>query len=148
MGRVSNHAVVYARLIIDGNDYGVAVFIVQIRSMEDHKHMPGVKCGDMGPKMGFNDKDNGWLTMDHVRIPRANLLSRYLKVDRDGTFSIEGDLRILYSSMMYIRVQLVTTSRLLLIAGLLPAIRYSLVRRQFNNISGQKSETQLLDYQT
>ena len=32
--------------------------------------MPGVKCGDMGPKLGFHNKDNGWLSFDQVRIPR------------------------------------------------------------------------------
>lgn len=33
--------------------------------------MPGVKSGDLGPKLGYNSKDNGWLTFDHVRIPRT-----------------------------------------------------------------------------
>ena len=61
MGRFANHAVVFAKLIIEGNNYGVAPFIIQIRSLEDHKHVPGVKCGDMGPKFGYHSKDNGWL---------------------------------------------------------------------------------------
>jgi acyl-CoA oxidase len=36
--------------------------------------MPGIKCGDMGPKLGYGSKDNGWLTFDNVKIPRDNLL--------------------------------------------------------------------------
>ena len=32
--------------------------------------MAGIKCGDMGPKLGFYNKDNGWMTMEDVRIPR------------------------------------------------------------------------------
>jgi acyl-CoA oxidase len=32
--------------------------------------MPGVSTGDMGPKLGYNGKDNGWLTFDKVRVPR------------------------------------------------------------------------------
>ena len=31
--------------------------------------MPGVKSGDIGPKFGYNGKDNGWMTFDKVRIP-------------------------------------------------------------------------------
>jgi len=65
MGRYANFALVMARLVIESdgekNDYGVVPFIVQIRSLEDHKYMPGVKCGDMGPKFGYHSKDNGWL---------------------------------------------------------------------------------------
>ena len=75
LGRYANHAVVFARLIIpddDGglNNYGVAPFIVQLRSLDNHKHLPGVKTGDMGPKLGYRGKDNGWATFDQVRIPR------------------------------------------------------------------------------
>jgi hypothetical protein len=31
---------------------------------------------------------------------------KYVSVDKDGTFSIEGDLRVLYSVMMDIRLTL------------------------------------------
>lgn len=47
LGRLANHALVFARLIIpddDGetNDYGVVPFIVQTRDRETHKYMPGI----------------------------------------------------------------------------------------------------------
>ena len=107
MGRFANHALIFARLIIedDGNknDYGVLPFIVQIRHMDTHRFMPGIQCGDMGPKFGFNSKDNGWLTLDKVRIPRLNMPMRFTKVDRDGTFSIEADTRLIYSTMLKTR---------------------------------------------
>jgi len=78
MGRIANYALVMARLIVESdgssNDYGVAPFIVQIRDLNTHKFTPGIKCGDMGPKFGYNSKDNGWLTFDKVRIPRDQLL--------------------------------------------------------------------------
>ena len=74
MGRFANHAIVFARLKIESdgymNDYGVTPFMVQIRDTETHKYMPGCICGDMGPKLGFLSKDNGWLTLKDVRIPR------------------------------------------------------------------------------
>jgi acyl-CoA oxidase len=76
MGRFANHALVFARLLIpeeDGtiNDYGIAPFIVQVRCLKTHKHMPGVKSGDLGPKFGYSSKDNGWMTFDNVRIPKC-----------------------------------------------------------------------------
>jgi len=37
LGRTANFAVVYARLILPSGDHGVHPFLVQIRSLEDHK---------------------------------------------------------------------------------------------------------------
>jgi len=54
LGRHANFAIIYARLIIEGNDYGVFPFLIQIRDRDTHKHMSGIKTGDMGPKMGFH----------------------------------------------------------------------------------------------
>ena len=71
----ANHASFFARCIVDGNDYGVQCFIVQIRELDTHMPCKGVKVGDIGPKLGYNGKDNGWLMLDNVRIPRTNMLS-------------------------------------------------------------------------
>lgn len=122
--------------------------IVQIRSLEDHKHMPGIKTGDMGPKFGYHSKDNGWMTMKDVRVPRDQLLQKYVKVERDGSFSVQGDLRVLYAVMMTIRTQMVSGASMVQSMCATIALRYSVVRRQFKNISGQKEEVQLIDYQT
>jgi acyl-CoA oxidase len=106
LGNFSSHAVVFAQLVIDGNKYGVQPFLVQLRNVETWRYMPGVRCGDMGPKMGYHSKNNGWCTFDQVRIPRDQMLMRYLSVSREGDVSMEGDLRALYSVMMDIRVQI------------------------------------------
>jgi len=103
--------------------------------------MPGVKTGDMGPKLGYTGKDNGWATFDHVRIPRDQMLQKFVQVDREGTFSIEGDLREMYAVMMFIRNGLVSKTKTFIGKSLLIGLRYSVVRRQFKNISGQKEET-------
>ena len=77
------------------------------------------------------------------------MLMKYTSVDSEGGFAIEGDLRALYSSMMDIRVQLMGHSVEFMQRGLVIAIRYSAVRRQFkNNVDNPKTETKLLDYQT
>ena len=62
--------------------------------------MPGVECGDMGPKFGYLAKDNGYMIMNNVRIPRKQMLQRFITVDRDGSVQITGDVKILYSTMI------------------------------------------------
>ncbi len=42
VGHFATHAIVFAKLITRGVDYGVHPFIVQIRSLEDHTPMPGI----------------------------------------------------------------------------------------------------------
>lgn len=49
--------------------------------------------GDIGPKFGYNSKDNGYLILKNVRIPRSNMFRRFAEVDREGNFNIKGDLR-------------------------------------------------------
>ena len=109
--------------------------------------MPGVKSGDIGPKMGYNAKDNGWLTFDHVRIPRSQMLMRYNMVTRDGVYKERGYKRVLYSIMLATRVLMVKGASWDLQKGLTIGLRYSAVRRQFVNIDKTK-ETKILDYQT
>jgi acyl-CoA oxidase len=110
--------------------------------------MPGVKTGDLGPKLGYHGKDNGWATFDNVRIPRNQLLQKFISIDRDGTFSVEGDLREMYGVMMLLRTNILYKTKYFIGRALTIGLRYSVVRRQFKNISGQKLETQLIDYQT
>lgn len=69
--------------------------------------MPGIKTGDMGPKFGYRGKDNGWMTLNKVRIPRDQMLQRYIGVDREGSVEMNGDMRALYTTMMYIRYALI-----------------------------------------
>jgi len=54
---------------------------VQLRSLEDHSPLPGVTLGDIGGKFGsgaYNSMDNGVLRFDHVRIPRDQMLMRFV----------------------------------------------------------------------
>ena len=74
VGCYATHSIVMAKLIIEDNEYTVAPFIMQLRSLDDFSLLPGIKAGDMGPKMGYNSQNNGWVTFDHVRIPRNQML--------------------------------------------------------------------------
>ena len=82
LGKTATHAVVMARLFLGSRDLGPHPFVVQVRSIDTHLPLPGITVGDIGPKMGYNGVDNGFLRFDHVRIPRTALLGRYTKVSR------------------------------------------------------------------
>lgn len=40
----------------------------------------GIVVGDIGPKFGFSEVDNGFLKLENVRIARENMLMKYAKV--------------------------------------------------------------------
>ena len=155
MGKTSTHAVVMARLITHGRDRGPHAFVVQIRRNEDHQTMPGVTAGDIGPKMGYNAVDNGFLRFDHVRVPRRAMLMRYSKVDPDGTFHPPPVAKASYGTMVFVRSDIVMNAALYMKKAVTIAMRYNLVRRQ-SNPGGEKAsggvgqkglELQVIDYQ-
>jgi acyl-CoA oxidase len=77
LGLWANYACIFAKLIIDGKNYGMQAFITQIRDLDTHEALPGIKVGDLGPKLGMNSNDNGWMILDHVRVPRFNMLAGF-----------------------------------------------------------------------
>ena len=146
LGRNTSHAVVFARLKIDGDDYGVQPYIVQIRDTETWKHMKGVETGELGPKFGYTSKDNGWATFNNVRIPRENMLMRLTNVSKEGEVSLQGDPRVLYSVMMYIRMLIVRDCSAGVLMANQIALRYLSVRRQFATMKGRTEERTIIDY--
>ena len=52
----ATHAVVYAQLLINGAEYGVHVFFLQLRD-ENMEPLPGIEVGDIGTKVGENEAD-------------------------------------------------------------------------------------------
>lgn len=148
LGRFTTHGVVFARLIVDGNDYGVNAFIVQFRDLKTFKKLPGFSSGDMGAKFGYHSKDNGWAIFDKMRIPRRNMLMGIASLSKEGELSINGDPKVLYTTMMLIRLCIVCDSPNIAITALKIAFRYGAVRRQFATIKGEKHERKIIDYQT
>jgi acyl-CoA oxidase len=61
----------------------------------------------MGAKFGYTSKDNGWAIFTNKRIPRTDMLMGLAEVEKDGTFAITGDMRVLYIVMMTIRTIIV-----------------------------------------
>ncbi|KAF1791223.1 Acyl-CoA dehydrogenase/oxidase, N-terminal and middle domain [Phytophthora cactorum] len=63
--------------------------------------------GDIGPKVGFNSLDNGYAVFRNVRIPRRNMLMRYAKVLKDGTFIKPKSSKLVYLTMTQVRAYLI-----------------------------------------
>ncbi|CAK9057637.1 A chain [Durusdinium trenchii] len=147
MGRTANYAIVYARLIVEGRDLGIHNFMVQIRDLETHRPMPGVQVGDIGPKIGYNNQDNGFCRFERVRIPRTHMAMRQTTLHPDGRYeATEGRRTASYSAMTGVRVEIVLTTGYALSMACTIAIRYSAVRRQGFTSKDDGSEMCILDY--
>nr|XP_014342276.1 PREDICTED: peroxisomal acyl-coenzyme A oxidase 1 isoform X2 [Latimeria chalumnae] len=147
LGKTSNHAIVLAQLYTQGQCRGLHAFIVPIRQMGTHEPLPGVLVGDIGPKFGYDEVDNGYLKLDNVRIPRENMLMKYAKVEPDGTYVKPPSDKLTYGTMVFIRSLIVGESARNLAKASTIAIRYSAVRHQ-SELKPGEPEPQILDYQT
>ena len=68
------------------------------------------------------------------------------EVSKEGELSIKGDPKILYTTMMLIRLGIVMTCAPVSILALKIAFRYGAVRRQFSTIKGTRDERKIIDY--
>ncbi|CAF4863911.1 unnamed protein product [Pieris macdunnoughi] len=147
LGKTANHCIVVAQLYTQGKCYGVHTFIVQIRDLETHEPLPGVKVGEIGPKLGSNTADNGFLGFNNYRIPRDHMLMKNAQVLKDGTYKKLANAKLTYGTMVFVRVTLVSDSAFNLAKAATIAVRYSAVRRQSEAKPGAP-ESQVLDYPT
>ena len=62
-------------------------------------------------KLNFIRADNGYLGFKDYKVPRQNLLQRYITVNRDGSFTQASNnaIKFGYGSMLYLRVYLAMT---------------------------------------
>ena len=135
---------IFAQLIVKGKNYGVQSFIVRIRD-DDHKPMPGVEVGDIGPKIGFHAKDNGYLLFNNVRISKKDMLRKFISVSKTGEIKKKGDPKISYATMMSIRMYISCTYPKAYEQVITIAVRYSMFRRQFKNKANE--EIPIIEYQ-
>jgi acyl-CoA oxidase len=138
----SNCAAVYARLISGGKDYGVKVFVVQLRD-KNFDLLPGVSIGDIGSKMGRDAIDNGWIQFNKVEIPREYMLQKFTTIDADGTVNLTPLEQISYSALIKGRVSMVEDSHRHGARFIIIALRYAIGRQQFGDTN---NETQIINY--
>ncbi|MFT4201949.1 acyl-CoA dehydrogenase [Gordonia sp. (in: high G+C Gram-positive bacteria)] len=157
IGGAGQHArvsAVFAQLITgapgeEPHSRGVHCFFVPIRDAKGND-LPGVTTSDCGYKGGLRGVDNGRISFDNVRIPAENLLNRYADVAADGTYSspIESDNRRFFTMLGTLirgRVSVGATAGAAARKALTLAVRYALVRKQFETPDGS-SEVTILDY--
>jgi acyl-CoA oxidase len=143
-------ATVFAKLILDGKDYGVSAFIVPIRDKKGNT-LKGIHIFDCGRKMGLNGVDNGVIYFDKVVIPKENMLDRYSSVNEEGKFEspIASDNRRFFTMLGTLvggRIGIPRSGLAASKSGLTIAIRYGDQRRQFGPEGGR--EVPILNYRT
>ncbi|KAJ7718945.1 peroxisomal oxidase [Mycena metata] len=148
LGKTATHGVVQAKLVLPGGkDIGPHLFLVQLRSLNDHTVLPGIIIGDIGPKAGngFASTDNGFARFDHIRVPKLNMLSKFAGVTDDGQYVTPPHAKLSYGGMLYIRSGMVTTAGWTIARGATVAIRYATVRRQ-GELGADGLERQTITY--
>jgi len=133
LGRTANHAVVMAQLYVKGKNIGPHPFVVQIRDMKTHEPLEGVIVGDIGPKFGYNTMDNGYLLLNHIRIPHINMFVKYSSTAPETSeYTKPPNAALVYGTLTYIRSEIVFQGGIMLARGATIAIRYCATRRQFH----------------
>ncbi|UXX78507.1 acyl-CoA dehydrogenase family protein [Reichenbachiella carrageenanivorans] len=143
-------ATVFAKLVIDGVDYGVNAFLVPLRD-KNKNTLTGVKIVDCGRKMGLNGVDNGKVWFDQVVIPYDNMLDRFASVSSEGQFEspITSDNRRFFTMLGTLvggRIGIPRSGLSATKSGLAIAIKYGDKRRQFG--PENESEVPILNYRT
>jgi acyl-CoA oxidase len=88
--------------------------------------------GDIGPKFAFETVDNGFLKLNKVRIPREQMFMKFAKVTKEGQFIKPSHDKISYATMIMMRIWILDASAQAMEIATTIAVRYSAVRRQFN----------------
>ena len=134
-------AAVFAQLVTVENGeelrHGVHCLLVPIRD-EAGDVMPGVTITDHGHKGGLLGVDNGRIRFDEVRVPREALLNRFGSVDEQGRYSSPIDsvgarFFTMLGTLIRGRVSVGAASGASARTALALAVRYSLIRRQFDH---------------
>lgn len=153
IGNAAQHgqmATVFAKLIIDGKDYGVSALLVPIRD-KNKNVLPGVSIEDCGRKMGLNGVDNGKIRFDNVVVPYDNLLDRFASVSDTGVFQspIASDNKRFFTMLGTLvggRIGIPRSGLSAIKSGLTIAIRYGDKRMQFGPEGA--AEVPILNYRT
>src|SRR3954449_1694443 len=143
-------AVVFAQLLVDGDNKGVHALLVPLRG-DDGNCLPGIRIEDDGHKLGLNGVDNGQIWFDGVRVPRTALLARYGGVNDKGEYEseFENPNRRFFTTIGTLvqgRVSVAGAALSATKSALTIAIRYALRRRQFGTPGEEGDELLLLDY--
>lgn len=138
-----------AQLMIGGRNYGPHPFVLQIRDLKTHQPLENIHVGDIGPKFGYNTMDNGFLLLNHVKVPHSSMLARFSRVDPNTNRYLKpSSPSLVYGTLTWVRSTIVLQSGAVLARGVTIATRYCAIRRQFQDRDAQQqdAENQVLNY--
>ncbi|KAG8178396.1 hypothetical protein JTE90_005288 [Oedothorax gibbosus] len=150
LGQTATHALLYAQLYTpDGKCHGLHSFMVPVRNPKTLLPFQGVTVGDIGPKLGLNGVDNGFVIFNKYRIPRETLLNKLGDVTVDGKYVSAkreserfgenlGALSMGRAAIIMICVNFLRVSVPI-------AVRYSALRKQFGPTPDK--EVPVIEYQ-
>lgn len=153
LGQTATHAVVFAQLYTpDGTCHGLHSFLVPVRDPATLLPFPGLTIGDMGPKVGLNGIDNGFMKFDNYRIGKDALMNRNADVTPDGTYvnTVKNKSKRVGATLGILslgRVAIILQAFSNLQTAIVISVRYSAVRRQFGPAEGSQ-EWPVLEYQS
>jgi len=128
LGRTATHTIVMAQLRVPQNgslkNFGPHAFLVPVRSLEDHKPLPGVEVGDIGPTF-YEAVDNGFVRFDKVRIPRTNMFMRFCILEKNGNYIKPPHDKLSYAGMVAVRAGIILRAGDFLSMAATVATRYS-----------------------
>ena len=94
--------------------------------------------------------DNGFLLLNHVKIPHINMLAKFSSVDpKTNKYVKPASASLVYGTLTWVRSTIVLQSGGVLARGVTIATRYAAVRRQFQDRDAKEWETgenQVLNY--
>lgn len=93
--------------------------------------------------------DNGFLLFNNYKIPHANMLARFSRIDKDTNQYVRpASPTLVYGTLTWVRSNIVLQAGGVLARGVTIATRYSAVRRQFQDrdTTEPAGENQVLNY--
>ncbi|XP_054714443.1 peroxisomal acyl-coenzyme A oxidase 3-like isoform X2 [Uloborus diversus] len=150
LGQLASHAVIWAQLYTSDNKcHGLHSFVVPVRDPKTLLPYQGVLIGDLGPKLGLNGVDNGFVMFNNYRIPRSCLLNKNADVTPDGRYISPKSMNQRFGESMGAlsmgRVAIIQLCVNFMRQCLPIAVRYSAVRKQFG--PNPPEELPVLEYQ-
>ncbi len=117
--------------------------------LKDNK---GISIEDMGPKLGLNGIDNGYIKFDNVEVPIENLLNKYGGFNEKGDYTStikNKDIRfgLMLSALSMGRISIAMGSYAIAYKAFIIALKYNLNRRQFL-FKGNNDEKRIIEYQS
>ena len=86
--------------------------------------------------------DNGFLLLNHVKIPHINMLAKFSGVDpKTNKYVRPASASLVYGTLTWVRSTIVLQSGGVLARGVTIATRYAAVRRQFQDRDAKEWET-------